>query len=319
MKKNNSLFTRKFILNAILFLGAFLPIELQARRRYRHNNRTMTAVQNQPQQARSVPCEPSSKRILIFDLGNTLFRIDKIGMARDIGLGDFIAYPLLEWKNPGKIEDKVFQVLYGLKEGDHGHCSMTSKGKPVPPIMCDWLAGKEKGPNIIQRAHAHVSHLSSQGFFASPLEHRLVSKTIDAIFNPAIVAAHMKPIEKCCKILERCSRAVDAHGRPLYDLYVISNLDPVLFNHLYCSNRSKRVFNYFAQNRLVISGKIGMLKPDPSIFSYFLRTYNLQPQSCIFIDDQAENVAAAKAQGMTGVVFKNPRQLERDLKLLKVL
>jgi epoxide hydrolase-like predicted phosphatase len=52
---------------------------------------------------------------------------------------------------------------------------------------------------------------------------------------------------------------------------------------------------------VVISGEIGMRKPEEEIFRHAARTLGLEPQECVFIDDIGANVAAAQACGMAGV------------------
>jgi putative hydrolase of the HAD superfamily len=52
---------------------------------------------------------------------------------------------------------------------------------------------------------------------------------------------------------------------------------------------------------VVISGEVGMRKPEPGIFRHAAATLGLEPQECVFIDDIEANVAAAVACGMTGV------------------
>jgi putative hydrolase of the HAD superfamily len=53
---------------------------------------------------------------------------------------------------------------------------------------------------------------------------------------------------------------------------------------------------------VVISGEVGMRKPEAGIFLHAAQTLGLAPAECVFIDDVAENVTAAAACGMTGVL-----------------
>jgi len=52
---------------------------------------------------------------------------------------------------------------------------------------------------------------------------------------------------------------------------------------------------------VVISGEVGMRKPEEGIFLHATRALGLPPQECVFIDDIEANVAAAVACGMTGL------------------
>jgi putative hydrolase of the HAD superfamily len=53
---------------------------------------------------------------------------------------------------------------------------------------------------------------------------------------------------------------------------------------------------------VVLSGQVGMRKPEQEIFLHAAQTLGLPPEDCVFIDDMPANVAAAQALGMTGVL-----------------
>jgi putative hydrolase of the HAD superfamily len=53
---------------------------------------------------------------------------------------------------------------------------------------------------------------------------------------------------------------------------------------------------------VVISGEVGMRKPEEAIFLHAAQLLGLAPAECVFVDDIAPNVAAAIACGMTGVL-----------------
>jgi putative hydrolase of the HAD superfamily len=53
---------------------------------------------------------------------------------------------------------------------------------------------------------------------------------------------------------------------------------------------------------VVISGEVGMRKPEEAIFLYAAQALGLTPQDCVFIDDVEANVNAAVACGMAGVL-----------------
>ncbi len=53
----------------------------------------------------------------------------------------------------------------------------------------------------------------------------------------------------------------------------------------------------------VFSGKIGITKPSPEIFSYLCRTYDLNPAETLFVDDQPRNIEGAKNFGLQTYLF----------------
>lgn len=68
-------------------------------------------------------------------------------------------------------------------------------------------------------------------------------------------------------------------------------------------------------DRYVVSGAEGLVKPDHRLFRVLLDRYRLKAEECTFIDDNADNVAAAKALGMTGIVFTGAEELRKQLGL----
>jgi epoxide hydrolase-like predicted phosphatase len=55
---------------------------------------------------------------------------------------------------------------------------------------------------------------------------------------------------------------------------------------------------------VVISGQVGMRKPERRIFLLAAESVGLEPEECVFIDDVQENVTAASAAGLTGVLHR---------------
>lgn len=53
---------------------------------------------------------------------------------------------------------------------------------------------------------------------------------------------------------------------------------------------------------IVISGEVGLRKPDPEIYRLTAERLDLQPESCVFIDDLDRNVEAAEQVGMLGIL-----------------
>ncbi len=66
-------------------------------------------------------------------------------------------------------------------------------------------------------------------------------------------------------------------------------------------------------DRYVVSGAEGYVKPDPRLFQVLLGRYGLRAEECIFIDDNPDNVAAARNMGMRGIVFTNAESLRKEL------
>ena len=70
---------------------------------------------------------------------------------------------------------------------------------------------------------------------------------------------------------------------------------------------------------IVISGELGMAKPDPRIFAHLLDTYGLRAEATVFVDDLPVNVTAAGAAGMQTILFTDPPALREALRELDLL
>lgn len=72
-----------------------------------------------------------------------------------------------------------------------------------------------------------------------------------------------------------------------------------------------------AFDAVVISGEVGLRKPDPAIFRLVLDRLAVTAERCIFVDDEPAHLAAAAALGMVTVLHHGSettiQQLERLL------
>jgi len=67
---------------------------------------------------------------------------------------------------------------------------------------------------------------------------------------------------------------------------------------------------------VVISGEVGLHKPQPQIFELGAERVGLLPSQCVFVDDLRENCAGAEAVGMIAVLH---RQTDETLARLEEL
>jgi len=67
---------------------------------------------------------------------------------------------------------------------------------------------------------------------------------------------------------------------------------------------------------VVISGEVGMRKPERDIFDLALDRIGLPAGECVFIDDMAHNVAAATRVGLVGIVHRTFGETADELEAL---
>lgn len=63
----------------------------------------------------------------------------------------------------------------------------------------------------------------------------------------------------------------------------------------------------------VLSFEVGSWKPEAKIYQNALEKAGVKPNEAVFIDDQKENVDAAEALGIRGILFHNTEQLKIKL------
>lgn len=63
----------------------------------------------------------------------------------------------------------------------------------------------------------------------------------------------------------------------------------------------------------VLSRDVGLRKPEPEIFHLACERFNVEPTECLFVDDLQVNIDAARAVGMTGVLFTTTAETLRSL------
>jgi len=70
---------------------------------------------------------------------------------------------------------------------------------------------------------------------------------------------------------------------------------------------------------IVVSGRVGLAKPDAAIYEHFLAAHSLEASALLFIDDVPANVAAAEAAGLRGLQFRSAVDLRERLGAMGVV
>jgi 2-haloacid dehalogenase len=65
---------------------------------------------------------------------------------------------------------------------------------------------------------------------------------------------------------------------------------------------------------VVVSGTVGVAKPDPAIFELAVDRAGLPAEDLVFVDDKEANVAAAIEAGLDGILFTGADDLRRQLR-----
>jgi 2-haloacid dehalogenase len=97
-------------------------------------------------------------------------------------------------------------------------------------------------------------------------------------------------------------------------LYALSNWSAETFPY------ARTRFDFLRRFRgIVLSGEVGLVKPDPRIFRLLLERHGFAAADSVYIDDVERNVAAARALGFDAIRFTEPSALRRRLEELSFL
>lgn len=67
---------------------------------------------------------------------------------------------------------------------------------------------------------------------------------------------------------------------------------------------------------LVISGEVGMRKPDPRIYALVLDRIHVEPHRSVFVDDHPGHLAAARELGLLTILHRSPAETIAELESL---
>ncbi len=70
---------------------------------------------------------------------------------------------------------------------------------------------------------------------------------------------------------------------------------------------------------ILVSGEVGVIKPDPRIFELLIERFGIEPEQAVYIDDVKANAIAARRFGIHAVHFTTSAALRRELVELGLL
>ena len=100
--------------------------------------------------------------------------------------------------------------------------------------------------------------------------------------------------------------------KPTYKLFLLSNTNHIhlkAFNKIYLENKRDKPFEEFF-DKAYYSCEIGLRKPNADIYEFVLKENSLDAGKTLFVDDSAQNVAAAEALGMQSILLETGNYIE---------
>ena len=94
-----------------------------------------------------------------------------------------------------------------------------------------------------------------------------------------------------------------------YPIYVLSNFPGDQYDKYEKHNSFLQIFD-----DKIISGHVGLAKPDIKIYQLAIDKFHLTPERSLFIDDKIENIEGAKQLGIQTIHLQNPDELPELIK-----
>lgn len=96
-----------------------------------------------------------------------------------------------------------------------------------------------------------------------------------------------------------------------YKTGILSNANHEFLDSVVDEANLKEVFD-----SIVISSRVGKVKPQPEIYHYILKSLDVKPHEAVFIDDIESYCTAAKDLGLKTVIYRNFGQFKQELETL---
>ena len=106
---------------------------------------------------------------------------------------------------------------------------------------------------------------------------------------------------------------IDELGAAGVPRYALSNFATTTFERIVDDPRFEVLHRL---DGWLLSGEVGVIKPDPEIYAIACERFDVDPSEAVFIDDRADNVAAAQHFGLRAILFTDPQRLRAQLRAL---
>ena len=222
---------------------------------------------------------------IIFDLGGVLIETNTMSAFWHVGPLRCLYFCASTFKSP---RHAFFDFLNSVFPPENTtQCPKDEFGTPLPSIMAQWL----RGELTLEELNGHLADGWSRALFASQTEAAIVKNILEIAFDPCHFIRTRSIINDALELVIECIE----QG---HTVYILSNWDPHTFTLL--EQTYPEIFSLFG-DRIVISGNVGILKPDPRIYHHILSRYNLKAHECVYIDDQQENIDSALLCGIPSI------------------
>ena len=115
----------------------------------------------------------------------------------------------------------------------------------------------------------------------------------------------MKGFSRMNQVMLQWAKKLKQHG---FGTLIISNMAESTYQRLVANQQWMQHFD-----AAIISGIIGINKPDRRIFKHAVEAMSLDASEILFLDDLIHNVEGAQAAGLHSLLFSDTHTLAKDL------
>lgn len=224
---------------------------------------------------------------VVIDLTKIVFITDEKASAKEIGYANS-AYAW--WQTPEKIRAQFYDILNAIQPPVRPNpYAIDDLGKPLPQLMTDWFCGLVSGQEIVTQIKTYFAQRPTM----PQRDKDLMASIANALFNPKSFINTQRFFNEALEFAHACKK----NG---YELYVLSNWPTETVEQL-----AKKYPQFFALcDAIVLSSDLQTLLPDPYAYELFLKKihYTHKAHHLVYIDDHHDNIEAARAYGMHGIV-----------------
>jgi putative hydrolase of the HAD superfamily len=149
-----------------------------------------------------------------------------------------------------------------------------------------------------------------RGAIDGPTYWRRVAEAAGKEFTPVqidrLIAADTAIWMRANPVMMEWVRALKSCGMKIA---VLSNMPIEISSYMRQYAPWFRDFDY-----VCFSAEVQLAKPEAAIFHACLKVVRSRPEECLFIDDRAENVAAARALGLQALKFESVEELAVEVR-----
>lgn len=264
--------------------------------------------------------ENPKPNVLIWDFGGVLMDFSYSGYMRHMGVSNVALYLILDWHNPFTLgihlQEKMFAILnkVNLEKPVGFEHSDTHSGIFLPYVISAYQSCIISPEFALRISLEKLKEFDEAGYFISDREKIIIKRSMEAVFSPHIHAISTIGHTQGLAILKKVGQAQDCYGNSLVRQFVLSNWESTCYNTIKHKILGEHL-NYIED--VLISGDIGEVKPNLKAFEILLDKHNIDRSRCVFIDDQKENIAAAKKAGIKyTILFTTYKRLHIELRRL---